>query len=146
MGMADKQRAIYEQLGNHMKAQLVPGETLKGVITANQQKTFSANFYAIGTTDQRLILQPVTKKWQPDGEAISVHRGDITSSSVWGKGGGFKTWASMSAGQELRFEANGTKWKFMALGGNLLEDLLANDEQVDGLDHVVEFLLSAQNP
>lgn len=132
-----------------MSTLLVPGEVLYGTIVANQQKTFSATIYLVGTTNQRIIMQKVDRKWQPDGAPLSFGPNDITDTSVWGwahdaasKGEKVKTFLTTS-GDRIKFKAGGEQWKLMTLGGNMLENALADDAQLDGLDAFVNFLAAA---
>ncbi len=51
---------------------LEPGETLRGVAAATQQKMFSRQLFALGVTDRRLILQPVGRHIEAKGDPIFV--------------------------------------------------------------------------
>jgi hypothetical protein len=148
MGIREKQREIYQQAIAGMQARLDAGETLRGVAFASQSKTFSITLFVIGTTDQRLILQPVDRRWQAKGDPTIVRRGEVTDSSVWGWSVGeastaqkIRTFAT-SNGQEIKFQANGEKFKLMSLGGNMLENMMASDEQLVGVQALIEFLSS----
>ena len=149
MGFMDRQREVYAQMAALMQSQLVPGEVMHGMIVANQQKTFSMTLYLVATTDRRIIMQPVNRKWQADGAPLSFRPNDISNTSVWG-------WAHDAAsrkekvatflttsGDRIKFEAGGVKWKLMTLGGNMLENVLATDSQLDGLNAFVNFLAAA---
>ena len=136
-------------MGAFMQSLLVPGEVMHGVIVANQQKTFSATLYLVATTDRRIIMQPVDRKWQPNGQPFSFGMNDITNTSVWGwahdaasKGEKIATFLT-SSGDRIKFEAGGEKWKLMTLGGNMLENALATDDQENGLDAFLNFLAAA---
>lgn len=149
MGFMDRQREAYAQMGAFMQSLLVPGEVMQGVIVANQQKTFSATLYLVATTDRRIIMQPVDRKWQPNGQPFSFGMNDITNTSVWGwahdaasKGEKIATFLT-SSGDRIKFEAGGEKWKLMTLGGNMLENALATDDQENGLDAFLNFLAAA---
>jgi hypothetical protein len=149
MGFMDRQREVYAQMGAYMQQLLVPGEVMHGLIVANQQKTFSASLYLVATTDRRIIMQPVDRKWQATGAPLSFGMNDITNTSVWG-------WAHDAAsrtekvatflttsGDRIKFEAGGEKWKLMTLGGNFFENALATDSQLDGLNAFINFLAAA---
>ncbi len=127
-----------------VQPQLRPGEPLIGVVHANEQKTFSAKLYAVGVTPDRIILQPVDRKWAPAGDPRSVTRGDVVGCSVWGWGGSVASWLSTNADQQIRIETADFKVKLMVLGGNVLENALAGEGQLRGLDALVEFLLSTR--
>ncbi|MCU0269566.1 MAG: hypothetical protein MUF83_13115 [Acidimicrobiales bacterium] len=124
---------------------LAPGEELVGAVQANQQKTFSAKLFAVGVTPQRLIVVPVNRKWQPTGDPPrSVTRADITGCSVWGWGGSVRDFLSASADQQIRIQTADESYKWMVLGGNLLENSLAGADHLRGLDALIEFVLSAR--
>ena len=48
-----------------------------------------------------------------------------------------------TSGDRIKFEAGGVKWKLMTLGGNMLENVLATDSQLDGLNAFISFLAAA---
>ncbi len=50
----------------------------------------------------------------------------------------------MTADQELRFETATEKYKLMVIGGNIVENALTGEDQLHGLDAVIEFLQSAK--
>ena len=145
----DRQREQYARLGAIMQGLLGPGEVLQGVIVANQQKTFAATIYLVGTTDRRIIMQPVDRKWQPSAAPLRFGPGDISETSVWGwdhdaasRGEKVKAFLATS-GDRIKFQAGGEKWKLMTLGGNMLENALADDSQLSGLDAFIRFLAAA---
>jgi hypothetical protein len=149
MGFMDRQREAYAQMSAYLQSLLVPGEVLRGTIVANQQKTFSATLYLVGTTDRRIIMQPVDRKWQPNGEPFSFGMNDITNTSIWGsahesagKGEKIATFLTTS-GDRIKFEAGGEKWKLMTLGGNMVENFLATEDQEDGLEAFLNFIVAA---
>lgn len=141
---ADRRAEIDQRLRATLEAQLPPGEALIGLVQANEQKTFSAKLYAVGISPERIVLQPVDRKWAPAGDARSITRGEVTGCSVWGWGGGVASWLSTSADQQIRIETTDVKIKLMALGGNVIENALASEGQLRGLDALIEFLLSTQ--
>ncbi len=73
---------------------LEPGETLAGACVASQVKTFKGGMVAIGVTENRLIVQPLTRKFEPDGDALSLPPERIADVSADGAGGG---WVNASA-------------------------------------------------
>lgn len=124
---------------------LAPGEPLVGAVQATQPKTFSAKLFAVGITPDRLIVLPVNRKWEPTGDPVhSITRADITDSSVWGWGGSVRDFLSASSNEQIRIRTPQASYKWMVLGGNLMENALAGDEHLQGLDALVEFLLSAK--
>jgi hypothetical protein len=139
----------WEEVARNLRAavepHLQPGEQLIGVVHANEPKTFSAKFYAIGVTPDRLVLLPLNRKMAPSGDPpVSIARGDIVNSSVWGWGGSVRDWLSATSDQQIRIQTSSAKYKLMMLGGNLLENTLAGDDQLSGLDALVAFLQSAK--
>ncbi len=86
------------ELGERLRAALAPalasGEQLRGACVATQQSMFKGRQVAIGVTDARLVAQPVTRKFEPDGEPISLPPERIDSVDAEGAGGG---WISVSA-------------------------------------------------
>ena len=146
MGFLDRKWAeTSRQLQEQLQPFVPPGESLVGVVHANEPKTFSAKLYAVGVTEQHLLLLPIDRKMRPAAAAPdSIERTDITASSIWGWKGSVADFLSGSADQQIRLETAQHKYKLMVLGGNMLENSLAGDEQLRGLDALVEFVLSAR--
>ncbi len=105
----------------HLEALLEPGEGLGGVIAANRQKAFSGRLYGIGVTDRRLILQPLDRRAEPDGEPVSLRPEQIASAEAEGVSGGWWTETSVimdRAALTLKLRtADGGKWKLMMMRG-----------------------------
>ncbi len=83
--MADldsKLRAAVEPL-------LESGEELRGVCVATQQSMFKGRQVAIGVSDRRLLVQGMNRKFEPDGEPLSLPPERIADVSVDGAGGGW---------------------------------------------------------
>ncbi len=125
---------------------LVPGEAVVGAMHAVQQSTFSGSMWAIGVTDQRLVLVPLDRKMAPKGPATSVRPSEITKSSVDGWGGGIGHFAAdlLSDRGDLRFDTDAKKWKFSAIGGLGAEKLLGADYTA-GVTAVCQFLADAHS-
>jgi hypothetical protein len=63
---------------------------LRGVCVASQQQgLFKGRQVAIGVTDARLIVQGMTRKFDRDGEPISLPPERIADASAEGAGGGW---------------------------------------------------------
>jgi hypothetical protein len=77
-----------------VEALLEPDEKLRGVCVATQASLFKGRQVAIGVTDQRLLVQAMTRKFEPDGEPISLPPDRIAKASAEGAGGG---WMEVSA-------------------------------------------------
>lgn len=142
--MADKWEEMSKQLRGLVVPHLATGEQLLGVAHANQPRIFRSELFAVGVTPARLILVPIDRRNAPAGAPVSIEKGEIRSASIWGWGGSVADFLSASAGQQIRFEGGGRKWKLMLLGGNLLEDSLSGPSQRAGLSALVEFLLAAR--
>lgn len=81
--MADlesKLRPLAESLLN-------PGEELLGACVATQQKTFKGWMVAIAVSPERLVIQKLNRKWEPDGEPLSLTPDRIAGTKVGGGGG-----------------------------------------------------------
>ena len=139
----------WEETDRRLREQLTPalldGEPLVGVVHATQAKTFSADLFAVGVTPDRLLILPIDRKLAAKGDAAeSVSRSDVRECSVWGWGGGLKEFLSARGDQEIRIETPVRKYKLMILGGNMLENSLAGEGQLAGLEALVAFLTSTK--
>lgn len=131
------------ELGDKLRTALAPalepGEELRGVCVATQQSMFKGRMVAIGVTDARLILQGVSRKWEPDGEPISLPPERIADAAVDGAGGG---WPQISAAImdqaaiTLKLKTtDGEKLKLMMMRGTgPLGGLGGGEEQRSGLE------------
>ncbi|MGH2798032.1 MAG: hypothetical protein ACRDLO_12000 [Solirubrobacterales bacterium] len=88
--MADLDEKLDEVLAPLLRS----GEQLSGACVATQQSMFKGRLVVIGVTDARLILQGMNRKWEPDGEPISLPPERIASADAAGAGGG---WAEVGA-------------------------------------------------
>lgn len=68
---------------------LEPGEELRGCCVATQQTTFKGWMVAIAVTDGRLVLQKLSRKFEPDGEPLSLPPERIASAKAEGGAGDF---------------------------------------------------------
>jgi hypothetical protein len=83
------------KLRPHLEGLLEPGEQLEGVCACSQQKgLFSGGAVALGVTGGRLIVQPLDRRGDPDGEAQPLVPEDIAEAKAEGAGGG---WAEIGA-------------------------------------------------
>ena len=139
----------WEEVDRRLRAvvepELRPGEEIVGVVHANQAKTFSAELFAVAVTPDRLVIVPLDKKMNASGEAESVTRDDVRSSSVWGWGGSVSDFLSPRSGNEIRIETPRRSYKLMVLGGTMLENSLAGDGQLGGLEAFIAFLQSGEH-
>jgi hypothetical protein len=112
---------FHERVRPHLEALLEPGEDLRGFVAATQQSIFKGRMVAIAVTDRRLIVLPLDRRIEPNGDAISIAPEEIASAKVGGAGGG---WAEPtlvvmdSAAARLRIETiGGEKLKLMMMRG-----------------------------
>ncbi|HEX8648008.1 MAG TPA: hypothetical protein VF715_14030 [Thermoleophilaceae bacterium] len=114
-----KHRPVLERL-------LEPGETLDGICAASQQLgLFKGRAVALGVTPRRLILQPLDRRGDADGEATSLAPGDIAAAGADGVSGGWPSLASAvmdRAAVKLTVKTRGgEKLKLMMMrGGGVL--------------------------
>ncbi len=75
-----------------LEAQLEPGEELLGICAASrQQGMFKGGSVALGITEGRLLVQPLDRKGQPDGPAMSLPPERIAKAEAGDAGGGWMT-------------------------------------------------------
>src|SRR4029077_10201247 len=126
--------------------QLEAGEELTGLCVASQQKSmFKGGAVAIGVTDRRLLVQPLDRRGDPDGNADSIAPEQVASAKAGGAGGG---WWSVTTGildhAAVRLEikkADGEKLKVMLMRGEgkMLGKLGGGEPQRQGLDALAEW-------
>jgi hypothetical protein len=138
--MADKQSEAATRLIAIVEPLVPAGDTLAGCVHATKRGRMSAKLFAVGVTDQHLILQEVDRKWSPNGQAVIAASSEIEVGNIFSEGARFSLG---DKDQEIRFTAGGEDYKLMVLGGTLFENALAGGEQVDGLQALVTFLRSA---
>ncbi len=105
-----------------LESQLDPGEELRGICAASQQKgMFKGGAVAIGMTDRRLLIQPLNRRGAPDGSVQAIAPEQIGSAKAEGAGGG---WWSVPTGildhAAVRLEirtTDGEKLKLMLMRG-----------------------------
>jgi hypothetical protein len=129
-----------------LEARLEEGEQLRGVCVASRQKSmFAGGAVAIGVTDQRLLIQALDRRGDPDGPAQSIARADIASAKAGGAGGG---WWSVTTGildhAAVRLEIktmDGDKLKVMLMRGEgkVLGKLGGGEAQRTGLEGLADW-------
>ena len=81
------------ELGAKLRAaiepSLEPTEQLRGVSVAVHQSLFKGRQVALAVTDRRLIAQPMNRKFEPDGEQISMPPERIADAHAEGAGAGW---------------------------------------------------------
>jgi hypothetical protein len=138
--MSDKQAETGTRLRAVIDPQVPAGERLRGAVYATKPSTFSAKLFAVGVTDQHLLVQEIDRKWKPVGAALVATSGEIKVGNIFSEGA---KWSLSDKDQQIRFEAKGQEFKLMVLGGTLLENALAGGDQVDGLQALAAFLRTA---
>jgi hypothetical protein len=78
-----------DRLGPVAKSLIAPGEELRGCCVATQSSLFKGRMVAIVVTDDRLIVQGLNRKFELDGEALSLPPERIAEASAEGGGGGW---------------------------------------------------------
>ena len=138
---ANSQEESHRKMQELVEDAMPDGDTLVGAINAQQQSAFSVKFHVVGVTDQHLIVIPVDKRWRAtDAEPIVLRPDEIDVENIFKEGEGFISSFGLKKGNEIRFSARGQKYKFMALGGTMIENAMASGGQIEGLEAVVEFL------
>jgi hypothetical protein len=83
------------KLRPHLEGMLAPGETLEGICACSQQKgMFKGGAVALGVTADRLLVQPLNRRGDPEGPSQAITPGEIASAKAEGAGGG---WAEIGA-------------------------------------------------
>jgi hypothetical protein len=78
-----------EKLRPAIEPLLESGEELRGVCVGAESGMFKGRQVAIGTTDRRLIVQGMSRKFAPDGDPLILTPERIADVSVDGAGGGW---------------------------------------------------------
>jgi hypothetical protein len=125
----------------HLEASLESGEELRGVCVASQQKgMFKGGAAVIGTTDRRLLFQPLDRHGNPDGPVRSIAPEQVARAKAGPAGGG---WINVDtaildhAAVRLQLETtDGEKLKLMLMRGEgkLLGGLGGGETQRRGLE------------
>jgi hypothetical protein len=142
MGASEKLAEMLEPLGQSL---LPPGEELLGALAATEAKTFGGGVRAVFVTPLRMIVQPVDRKWNAKGEALSIRPDDVEDFRVSGLGDDWITAITVVAneGFELRMKlTSGQKLKLMAMSGEgrLLGGLGGGQTQQTGSEALLNWL------
>lgn len=129
-----------------VESQLETGEELRGLCMASQQKgMFKGGAAVIAVTDRRLLVQPLDRRGNPDGQADSIAPEQVASAKAGGAGGG---WWSVPTGildhAAVRLEiriTDGEKLKLTMMRGEgkLLGGLGGGEPQRLGLEALAEW-------
>ncbi len=138
-----------ERVGPILQGQLEQDETLRGVVAATLQKTFSGGLFAIGVTDRRLLLQQLDRKLQAKEAAVSLppealESGGVEDESLLGTDDLIDTAAIVDAVSVtvLLRTTDGRKFKLMMMkgGDGMLGALAGGPSQTEGVRALVEWL------
>ena len=119
-----------------------PGEAVEGICAASQQKgLFKGGVVAIGVTDRRLLVQPLSRRGDPAGSAQSITADDLAEAKADGAGGG---WANIGPAIMDQYAVkltlkthSGEKLNLMfmhAEGGGLMAKLGGGEGQRQGVE------------
>jgi hypothetical protein len=122
-----------------VEALLEPGEELRGVCVATQASLFKGRQVALGVTDRRLLVQGMTRKFEPDGEPISLPPERIAKADAEGAGGGWmQVGAAIMDGAAVTLKlrtTDGEKLKLMLMRGTgALGSLGGGETQRQGVE------------
>jgi len=130
----------------HLASQLEAGEELRGLCIASQQKgLFKGGTAVIGTTDRRLLFQPLDRRGEPDGSPQSILPEQVASAKAGPAGG---EWFNVTAGimdhAAVRLEirtTGGEKLKLMMMRGEgkLLGGPGGGEPQRRGIEALAEW-------
>ena len=136
----------------HLTSRLESGEELRGLCITSQQKgMFKGGAVALGITDRRLLVQPLSRKGDPDGELLSLTPDKIGSVKAGPAGGG---WIEVDAAildhAAVRFEirtTDGEKLKLMLMRGEgkVLGGLGGGESQRQGLEALAEWFRGVES-
>lgn len=144
--------ALESKLRPVLEGLVDPGEDLRGVCVATQSGLFKGRMVGIGVTDGRVIVQGLTRKFQPDGPATLLTPERIASVSAEGLSGG---WTNLSAaivdraGVTLKLRTTeGEKLKLMMMSGEgpLLGPLGGGEAQRQGLQALGDWFARQATP
>ncbi len=85
---------VGEKLEPVARGLLEPGEELRGACVATQQSAFRGRMVALVVTDRRLVVQGLSRRFEPDGEPLSLPPERIADARADGGGGG---WINLEA-------------------------------------------------
>jgi hypothetical protein len=131
---------------------LAPGETLNGYCVATRRTTFSGGVVAIVVTDKRLVVQPLNRKMEANGDPISLDQQNIAAISAGGGGGGWWTVSAaimdnVSIDLKIR-TANGEKLKLMLMRGEggIMGPLGGGETQKQGVQALSQWFAQQEQP
>ena len=134
-----------------MTAALEPGEELRGFVAATQQSMFRGRLVALAVTDRRLVVVPLNRRIEADGEPISITPDTIAGAKAGGAGGwGTEPGAAIMdrSAAELKIRTtDGEKLKLMMMRGEgpgPLGDLGGGEDQRRGMEALAAWFSGIQ--
>lgn len=130
--LADKLRAA-------LAPSLAAGEELLGVCVATQVGIFRGRQVAIGVAADRLLIQGMNRKFEPDGAALSLPPERLAAAKAEGAGGGWpELGAAIMDGVAVTLKlrtTDGEKLKLTMMGGTgPLGGLGGGEDQRQGVE------------
>jgi hypothetical protein len=123
-----------EKLEPVARGLLEPGEVLRGCCLATRQSTFRGWMVAIAVTDRRLALQRMNRRFEPDGEPLSLPPERIVSARAEGGAGDWMQLETMlvdelavtlrietAAGEKLKLRMMRAEGPLQGLGGGKVQ-------------------------
>jgi hypothetical protein len=134
-----------DQLSEVVQPLVEEGESLLGVCAGSWQKgMFSQSMVAFAVTDKRLVVQPANRKWEPDGEPLSLTRDQIVSAKTGGAGDAGDISGAIMSKSAIKLQVktiDGEKLKFMLMRGTgPLGGFGGGETQKRGVEAVARFL------
>ncbi len=134
-----------DQLETVVTPLLEQGESLRGMCAGSWQKSmFSQSIVAFAVTDKRLIVQPANRKWEPDGEPLSLTQDQIAGSKTGGAGDAGDISGAIMSKSAVKLQiktVDGEKLKFMLMRGTgPLGGFGGGETQRQGVEAVASFL------
>ncbi len=134
-----------DQLETVVKPLVEDGESLRGMCAGSWQKgMFSQSMVAFAVTDRRLIVQPANRKWEADGEPLSLTRDQVASAKVGGAGDAGDISGAIMSKSAVKLQiktVDGEKLKFMLMRGTgPLGGFGGGETQRQGVDALASFL------
>ena len=127
-------------------ASLAQGEDLLGVLAAtHRQSAFKGRSLAIGVTPTRILVQPLTRRGEPNGPVQPITRAEVREAKLEGAGRGSATMAASIvavAAVNLKLRTtDGTTWKLMMMHGEgAFSGLGGGDAQRQGVQALARWL------
>jgi hypothetical protein len=129
---------------------LEEGEELRGVCVGSQVGLFRGRMVALAATDRRLLIQGLTRKFEHDGEAISIPPDRLADAKAEGAGGGWPELGAAvmdKAAVTLKLRTtDGDRLKLTLMRGTgPLGGLGGGEVQRHGIEAVAQFFARAES-